>query len=152
MSSVRFETVLTPEPRLRRGLLLCGCLAMIAGFVLILCMPLAPVWRMLLVCAWVGENIRECRRLARGAARVRRIRLDADGNIAAMTPAGRFEPLTLRSGSIVLSRLAWLRVQFPDGSGYGELLRGDPARDLEWQRLQLIWQHSRTAFGRQDGS
>ena len=125
---------------------------MIMGLVLILLLPLAPVLRILLSCAWVGDNIRECRSLVRGAARLRLIKLDAVGNIAGITADGRSEPLILKSGSIVLSRLAWLRVQFPDGSGYGELLRGNPARDHEWQRLQLIWRHSRTAFGRQDGS
>ncbi len=152
MSSSRFETVLTPEPRLRQCVLLCGALAMMTGSVLILLMPLAPVWRIVLAAAWVGESLRELRGLARGAARLRLIRLDAEGNISGVGPDGRLEALTLLSGSIVLSRLGWLWLQFSDGSRYGELLRGDPARDLEWQRLQLIWRHSRTAFGRQDGS
>ncbi len=152
MSSSRFETVLTPEPRLRQCVLLCGWLAMMTGSVLILLMPLAPVWRIVLAAAWVGESLRELRGLARGAARLRLIRLDAEGNISGVGPDGRLEALTLLSGSIVLSRLGWLWLQFSDGSRYGELLRGDPARDLEWQRLQLIWRHSRTAFGRQDGS
>ena len=125
---------------------------MMTGSVLILLMPLAPVWRIVLAAAWVGESLRELRGLARGAARLRCIRLDAEGNISGVGPDGRLEALTLLSGSIVLSRLGWLWLQFSDGSRYGELLRGDPARDLEWQRLQLIWRHSRTAFGRQDGS
>ncbi len=152
MSSSRFETVLTPEPRLRQCVLLCGALAMITGSVLILLMPLAPVWRLVLAAAWVGESLRELRGLARGAARLRFIRLDAEGNISGIGPDGRLEALTLLSGSIVLSRLGWLWLQFSDGSRYGELLRGDPARDREWQRLQLIWRHSRTAFGGQEGS
>jgi len=152
MSSARFETVLTPEPRLRQCLLVFGWLAMITGLILILLMPLAPVWRILLAAGWVGESLRELKGLARGARRLSRIRLDAAGNIAGLGPDGRFEDLALLSGSMVGSRLGWLRVRFPDGSRYGELLRGDPARDLEWQRLQLIWRHSRTAFGRQDGS
>ena len=152
MSSSRFETVLTPEPRLRQCVLLCGALAMITGFVLIVLMPLAPVWRIPLAAAWVGESLRELRGLARGAARLRFIRLDAEGNISGIGPDGRLEALTLLSGSIVLSRLGWLWLQFSDGSRYGELLRGDPARDREWQRLQLIWRHSRTAFGGQEGS
>jgi len=125
---------------------------MITGFILILLMPLAPLWRFLLAAAWIGESLRELRALIRGAARLQLIRLDADGNVAGLGPDGRFEVLTLLPGSMVLSRLGWLRVRFPDGSHYGELLRGDPAKDLEWQRLQLIWRHSRTAFGRQEGS
>ncbi len=125
---------------------------MMTGFMLIVFLPLAPVWRILLAAGWVGESFRELRGLARGAARLKRLRLDADGNIAGLGPDGRFEALTLLSGSMVLPRLGWLRLRFPDGSRYGELLRGDPSRDLEWQRLQLIWRHSRTAFGRQEGS
>lgn len=152
MSSSRFETVLTPEPRLRQCVLLCGALAMMTGSVLILLMPLAPVWRLVLAAAWVGESLRELRGLARGAARLRFIRLDAEGNISGIGPDGRLEALTLLSGSIVLSRLGWLWLRFSDGSRYGELLRGDPARDREWQRLQLIWRHSRAAFGGQEGS
>ena len=70
--------------------------------------------------------------------RVGRITLDARGNIAGTAPDGRALSLTLLSGSVVLSRLAVLRVQFADVSDYVELLRGDRAADLEWQRLQLI--------------
>lgn len=125
---------------------------MITGFMLIVFMPLAPVWRILLAAGWVGESLRELRGLVHGARRLSRIRLDADGNIAGLGPDGRREDLVLLSGSMVLSRLGWLRLRFPDGSRYGELLRGDPARDLEWQRLQLIWRHSRMGLGQQDGS
>ena len=122
------------------------------GLALILCMPLNPLVRVLMSCAWLGESIRECRGLVRGAARLSQVKLDALGNIAGITADGRAECLTLLSGSLVLRRLAWLRVQFPDGSGYGELLRGDPARDPEWHRLQLIWRYGKVVFGRQDGS
>ena len=123
---------------------------MLTGIGLILFMPLATRWRFLLIVAWVGESCRELRALVRGAARVRRIRLDAEGNVSGQKPDGRNEVLTLLTGSIVLSRVAWLRVRFPDGGRYAELVWGDPARDLEWQRLQLIWRHNRTAFGQQD--
>ena len=115
-------------------------------------MPVAPLWRLLLTLAWLGESLRELRGLVRGAARLRRIRLAADGEITGHGPGGHTEALTLLSGSVILSHLGWLRVRFADGSHYAELIRGDPAEDLEWQRLQLIWRHGRAAFGRQDGS
>jgi hypothetical protein len=130
--------------------LLFSGVALLTGIVLILNMPLAPQWRFLLVVAWVGESCREIRTLVRGAARLRCIRLDAEGNVSGQKPDGRYEVLTLLTGSIVLSRVGWLRLGFPDGERYGELLCGDPARDLEWQRLQLIWRHNRTAFGQQE--
>ena len=125
---------------------------MLAGLAIILTLPLAPLLRVLLACTWLAENTRECRRQIRGAARIGRITLNAHGNIAGTAPDGRPLSLMLLSGSVVLSRLAFLRVQFADGSDYVELLRGDPAADIEWQRLQLIWRHCHAAFGRQDGS
>lgn len=125
---------------------------MVTGIAFILCLPLATPWRFLLLVAWVGGSYRELRVLVHGAARLRRIRLDAEGNISGQKPDGRSEVLTLLTGSIVLSRTGWLRVRFPDGRCYGELLLGDPAKDLEWQRLQLIWRHNRTAFGQQEVS
>ena len=105
-SSVKFETALTPEPQLRQCVFLCGCLAAITGTLIILFMPLAWALRILLVAAFIGESLRELRRLARGAARLQQLRLDADGNITGLCRDGRSEPLTLLSGSIVLKRLA----------------------------------------------
>ena len=151
-SSAIFETALTPEPRLRKCVLLCGGLATIAGSLIILFMPLPWLPRTLLAAVFVGENLRELRRFTRGAARLQRIQLDAEGNVAGIDPDGRYEPMVLLSGSIVLKRLAWLRVRFADGSEHGELFQGDPARDPAWQRLQLIWRHRRTPVGSQDGS
>jgi hypothetical protein len=132
--------------------LLCGYLAAFAGILIILCMSLPWFLKIVLATAFIGESIRESRRLTRGAARLRQLRLDAEGSLTALGPDGRVEPLLLLSGSIVLARLAWLRVRFADGSEHGELLRGDPATDPEWQRLQLIWRHRRTPIGSQDGS
>ena len=131
---------------------MCGCLAAITGTLIIFFMPLAWFFRILLAAIFIGENVRELRRLARGDARLQQLWLDAEGNIAGLCADGHFEPLTLLSGSIVLKRLAWLRLRFADGSEHGELLQGDPARDPEWQRLQLIWRHRRTPIGSQDGS
>ena len=122
------------------------------GLLLIFFMPLAASWRLLLAFLWTGESMRELQKLMRGAARLQHIRLDASGDISGQRPDGGTEALTLLSGSIVLSRIGWLRLRFPDGSHCGVLLRGDPTRDLEWQRLQLIWRHGRAAFGRQDVS
>lgn len=151
-SSARFETALTPEPQLRKLVLACGCLAAIAGTLIILAMPLAWALRILFAAVFVGENCRELRRLIRGAARLQLLLLDAEGNVSGRGPDGGSESMVLLSGSIVLKRLAWLRLRFTDGSEHGELFRGNPAADPEWQRLQLLWRHRRTAIGSQDGS
>jgi hypothetical protein len=132
--------------------LLCACIAAITGTLIILYMPLAWVLRISLAAVFIAENLREMKRLVCGAARIRHISLDAEGNIAALGPGGRVEPLTLLSGSIVLNRLAWLRLRFADGSEHGELCCGDPVADPEWQRLQLIWRYRRRPIGGHDGS
>ena len=151
-SSARFETVLKPETKLRICVLLWGCLAATAGTVIILFLPLAWFLRMLLAALFIGESCRELRGLVRGAARLQRLRLDAGGEVTGVGPDGREEAVILLSGSIVLSRLAWLRVRFADGSEHGELFRGNPDEDPEWQRLQLIWRHRRTPIGSHYGS
>ncbi len=115
-------------------------------------MPISWILRIVVAVLFIGENFRELRRLCRGAVQLQQLWLDAAGNARALTPDGRFEPLVLLSGSIVLNRLAWLRVRFADGSEHGELFRGDPVTDPEWQRLQLLWRHRRTPIGSQDGS
>ena len=151
-SSARFETNLTPEPRLRRLVLLCGFLAALTGTLIISFMPIYWALRIPLALVFIGESCRELRRLNRGAARLQQLRLDAAGNVLGLGPGGQVEPLALLSGSIVLEKLAWLRVRFADGLEHGELFRPNPGTDPEWQHLQLIWRHRRTPIGSQDGS
>lgn len=115
-------------------------------------MPLPLVLGIPLAAAWAFASYRDLRNLARGAARLTALCLDAEGNIAGLGPDGRAEPLRLLAGSRVLKKLAWLRVRFADGLQHAELLAGDPATDPAWQRLQLIWRLRRGAFGGPDGS
>lgn len=151
-SSGTFETILRPDLRLRRLVLLSGGLAGLAGAAIIAGLPVAAAWRVLGVVAWAVACARELRALARGGRRLRELRLDTEGRITGLSRDGRREPLVLLAGSMVLRRLAWLWLRFPDGSRHGELLAGDPAADPAWHRLQLIWKLRRGAFGRQDGS
>ncbi len=151
-SSEQFGTALKPDATLRRCVLLSGCLAACGGVLIILTLRLPLILRIPLAVLWLLECLRELRRCKRGATRLAEIRLDAGGNIECIAPDGGVESLSLLSGSLVLRKLAWLRVRFPDGLRHGELFVGDPARDPEWHRLQLIWRQRRGAFGRQDGS
>ena len=148
MSSILLETRLVPDRSLRCLVLVSACFFLVAGVVLILHFPLAPVWRGLIIVAWVADVCVEMARIIAGAARVRLLRLDETGHIMAEGPEGSMLDLTLMTGSLVLRRFAWLRLRFPDNSYYAELICGDPARDQQWQRLQLIWQQSADAFGR----
>ena len=137
---------------MRRCLLLCVVFALSVGLLLITMLP-APAWcRCLLGGAWIASTARDYRSLRDGAARVRHLALDALDNLTCIRPDGEREPVELLAGSVLLSRFAWLRLRFLDGGHYVELLRGNAARDLDWQRLQLIWVLRRTVVGAQDGS
>lgn len=151
-SSREFATSLKPEATLRRNVLLCGCVTAVTGTLIILAMPLSLIPRLLLALAWLGESLRELIGLWCGAARLGELRLDADGNLSGVRRDGTVEPLELLYGSVVLGRVAWLRLRFRDGLKHGELLRRTECGDLEWQRLELIWRHRRGAFGPQGGS
>ena len=176
MSSGRFETELRVDERLRRLVLYSGALSLLTGSVLILHLPLSPVFRFFGVGLWVWQVAREFCRQTDGANRVhawfheaipfgggsygdallwsgstnrvRRLLISSDGEIVARGRGGAPERLRLLPGSVVLERLAWLRLGFADGSHYGELLAGDPRSDAQWHGLQLVWRQRRGAFGR----
>jgi hypothetical protein len=131
---------------LRKIVLLSAVAALLAGTVIIMQLPISLTLRGVLCSIWLLDCAGELSRLRRGRARICHLQLDANGDIFATGPGGQSEYLELLSGSIVLSRLAWLRLRFPDGSVAAELLAGDPRRDPHWHGLQLIWQQNRTAF------
>ncbi len=125
---------------------------MLAGLAIILSLPLPPNLRLLISAAWLAGNISQGIGLLRGAARIQYYSIEALDSITGIAPDGRNQALILLEGSVVLSRFACLRVRFPDGSSYVELLRGAAVRDRDWLRLQLIWRLRRTVVGAHDGS
>ena len=147
MSSAVFSIELKPSKNLRGLLLCCGVAATVAGVMLILTVPINGCFRALLAVAWTWQSGLELRMQRRGAARVSRIRLDSGGAVCAEDGNGDWRRLELRSGSVVLTGVAWLRLRFPDGCHYGELLSGNPRTSRNWHGLQLIWRQHRDAFG-----
>ena len=146
-SSATFVTVLRPDPRLRRLLLACALLGPPVGLALIAALPL-PWWlRAALGGIWIAVGVCEYRAQRRGALRIRRYVLDALDNISAVAAGGRRLRVELLAGSLVLPRLAYLRLRLPDGRHYAELLRPCSADDLDWQRLLLIWRLRRKVVG-----
>jgi len=147
MPSKRFVAELKPDPLLRQVVMLAACAALLIGFMLLIHLPLPPWARLGLVMVWLVSQSREISRLARGAGRVREIRI---GNAAAtvVNRQGREEPVQIISGSVVLPRLAWLRLRLPDGLIFGELLRGDPVSNEQWRHLQILWRQGPGTFGR----
>jgi hypothetical protein len=139
VSSKRFEALFAPAIRVRRGLVAFSASATFIGVVLIGQMPLRPALKMSFALLWVTRGLLEMVSQLRGIARTGRLRINAHGSLEAQSPEGKTRPVELLGGSLVLSRVAWLRFRFEDGLRYGELLSASGRQDDNWRRLRLIW-------------
>lgn len=126
--------------------MLAACAALLIGIALLIHLPIAAWIRLGLAIVWLLGNSWEISRLSRGAGRVKEIRV-GEACATAVSRQGREEPVQIMSGSVVLPRVAWLRLRLPDGLIYGELLRGDPANDQQWRHLQVLWRQRSGPFG-----
>lgn len=108
--------------------------------------------RLLLLALWIALGRHEWRRQVTGFRRVTSIRIHENGALESIDARGTVEALQLLGGSVVLRRMAWLRLKFADGSHYGELLCGDTDRNPGWHGLQLTWAQCGHRFGRLDPS
>ena len=151
MSSSAYEAELLPDDRLRAGLLAFACAAILAGLLLVSMLPVAAVPQGALALCWLLASILELVAFLRGMRRIYRIRIRGDGSVLAVGRRGTLHPLLLLPGSVVLDRIAWLRLRFDDGLDCGELLTGDGAENEQWRRLLVIWRQRRR-FGGTPGS
>jgi hypothetical protein len=118
-----------------------GVLLFFLGLLLILELPIAGCYKVLIAVVWLGLSAFEWLSNRRAYAQNGILRIDAEGRVEWWDDdAGRRE-LGLRPGSVVLSRLAWLRLSAGDGLRYAELLRGDARESDDWRRFQVIWRH-----------
>lgn len=127
--------------------MLAGCAALLTGIALLMRLPIAAWLRLGLAIAWLAGNAWEISRLSRGAGRVKEIRV-GPGEATVINRQGQQEPVQIMAGSVVLPRLAWLRLKLSDGLIFGELLRGDPATNQQWRHLQILWRQGPGTFGR----
>jgi hypothetical protein len=151
MSSTVFEVVLRPDPALREMVDWTGSVFYAVGITLLVLLPVSPWWRFVCSVFWLLDGIREFRKLRLGRPGVRAIVLDSRGLVAGIDGYGDRHDLTLQTGSMVLSRLAWIRVQSGTGNCHGELFTRQSAGTETWHRLQLLWHQSRESFGHQPG-
>lgn len=147
-SSATFEAILHKDERLRRLVLLSGAGLLVGGATLILLLPFTTPARLLLLLLWLGDTLRELRQQQRGFGRVRQLNVTADGEIRANGPGAEQAVVTLCSGSLVLRRVAWLRIRFADGLCYGEPLADCAGRQPGWAHFRLVWQQNRQRFWR----
>lgn len=141
MSSARYSSELEPDPALRCWLLIAALLAMVTGLVVILWLPLDAILRTISGIVWVAAGCLQGALIASAHKQVRRIRLYADGEVILMAPDGAQRQARLANGSVVLRRIAWLRLQPARGFCHVELLCGCGRESQPWRRLQVIWRH-----------
>ncbi len=126
--------------------MLAACAAVLVGLVLLMRLPLPVPARALLIALWLFTGLRQLGRHSKGMQRVKVIRLQ-EGEATVIDRQGRQSPVRIMSGSVVLPKLAWLRLRCPDGLVIGELLRGDAATDKQWRHLQILWRQGAGPFG-----
>jgi hypothetical protein len=141
MSSPPYSTDLPTEPLLRRVVLWSGIVLLLVGVVVIAGLPLPGYWGLIAVGVWVAAGSRELLALAGAYRRYRALRIYSDGSIEVRREDASTASARLLPGSIVLPRLAWLRLRLEGGPTSGELLRGDTGENEAWRRLQVIWRH-----------
>ena len=151
MSSTAFEVVLYPDRALRRFVIRSGMALMTLGIILIAHLQIAAVWRFLIGSIWVAECLREQRNLGFGAARLRSLTLDSDGNVVALDFAGNRDEPTLLTGTMVLPTIAWFRLRYSGGRHHMVLFTRHRSGAAAWHRLQLLWQQAHAVFGHPPG-
>lgn len=141
MSSHTYSTDLTPDSALRQIIVIVGLAVTVLGIVMIALLPVATPWRALGGVVWLTISTRDLFVIKKGHKRCQRLRIVHDGSIEVLAPDGCWFPATLLAGSVVLSRVAWLRFECDDGQRCAELMRGKCLRNKHWRRLQVIWRH-----------
>ncbi len=104
-------------------------------------MPVTWAYRISLAIAWGYAGVRQIRQFLSAYRKCTTILIAADGYAALIGYGGTIRRARLLPGSLVLRRIAWLRLGPDSGPAYGELLVGDPGRSNCWRQLQVLWRH-----------
>jgi len=111
------------------------------GLFLLATLPIVLLWRVVAAVAWLLVNVRRLLIIAKGYKCCRRIRIVHNGSVTLQTADGCWVSATLIPGSVVLSKVAWLRFKAEDGQQFAELICEQNARNKSWRRLRVIWRH-----------
>lgn len=141
MSSGKYAAELHPDSCLRRLVASSSLVSLLAGAWVLGNLPVDPILRWLAVGGWVGYLVAVHRRRQVAEERLQRIRVHADGSVAIRAPGRAWLPATLGRDSVVLERVAWVRLRLANGRKHAELLRGDVRDNEDWRRFQVIWRH-----------
>jgi hypothetical protein len=118
--------------------LLSALLLLAASLVITNLLPVSVGWRWSVTGAWLVLGAAELGNTVRHYRKRRGFRFRADGRVEILSPGGGTIAARLGRGSVILPRLAWLRVQAESGACCGELVTGHVRRSEDWRRLQVI--------------
>jgi hypothetical protein len=118
-----------------------GVLLALTALLLIVSLPIEPLWAGCCIVAWLLLSGTELLLLQQGYRRARRYRLDIDGSIVIYRRDGGRDIGRYAVGSVVLANWAWLRIVAGDGSSWAEPLRGSVRESQQWRRFQVICRH-----------
>ena len=111
MSSISYSSEIAPEPRLRRLVLAAGWTALLAGFLIILSLPVIGILRAVVATAWCAIVSAELRFISSAHKRFTGIRITSDGECALRNQNGHWEEAIIARSSVVLPQLAWLQLK-----------------------------------------
>jgi hypothetical protein len=118
-----------------------GSIFALIGLGIIGTMSLAPSWRLGAALVWCLVSVRELFVITSGYKRFCGLRIYETGAIELLGADGRCCTAKTLPGSVVLRRIAWLRLAPEKGRPYAELVRENSAEDEAWRRFQVIWRH-----------
>ena len=139
--SKSYSAVIVPDRRLRRLVLLSGAVLCLAGLGFVPLLPVSVGLQTLLATVWLALSGYQWHAMWAGYARSSCLRIAADGGVERQCRNGAWEPARLCVGSVVLPRLAWLRIESGGKGVYAELVSGKMRDSEDWRRLQVIWRH-----------
>ncbi len=126
---------------MRRIVVATAWVAMSLGIVTIVSLPIDGLLRAAGSTIWLTGMGVELIVISSAHKQFGRIRMHSDGRIELQDNDGHWQTATIGNGSIVLRKLAWLRLKPASGARYHELLRRNSLQSEQWRRLQVIWRH-----------
>ena len=126
---------------MRRIVVAAAWVAMSLGIVTIVSLPIDGLLRVAGSSIWLTGMGVELIIISSAHKQFGRIRMYSDGRIELRNNDGHWQTATIGNGSIVLRKLAWLRLKPASGTRYHELLRRNSLQSEQWRRLQVIWRH-----------
>lgn len=114
---------------------------MLSGLLVVCTWPIDPGWRVVLAIAWGAFGWRELSSLRRAYVTYGYIEVGIGGTIRLSGADHATVVAQLAPGSVLLERIGWLRMETPGGDKIAELVYGNPRKNKDWRRLQVIWRH-----------